>query len=63
MPTVSLYLSQEGEMLNNQVSALCFPRTTLPTNYDTLKQMDTAIVTKISAGYIAGGHILDMILL
>lgn len=57
MPTVLLYLSQEGKMLNNQVSALCFPCSTLPTDYDTLKQRDTVIVTKISAGYIAGGHL------
>lgn len=35
------YLSQEGEMLNNQMRALRFPRTTLPADYDTLKQRGT----------------------
>lgn len=48
MTTLLLYLSQEGKMLNNQMSALCFPGTALPTDYDTLKQRETNIVTKTS---------------
>lgn len=39
MTTQLIYLSQEGKMLNNQMRALCFPRTALPTDYDTLKQI------------------------
>lgn len=45
---VLLYLSQEGKMLNNQMSAFCFPCTALPTDYDTLKHRDTSLVTKAS---------------
>lgn len=41
MTKLLLYLSQEGKMLNNQMRALCFPSTALPTDYDTLKQRET----------------------
>lgn len=43
-----LYLSQESQMLNNQMSALCFPGTTLPTDDDTLKQKENNVLTKTS---------------
>lgn len=42
-----LYLSQEGKMLDNQMSALGFPSTALPTDYDTLKQRETNLVRNI----------------
>lgn len=40
------YLSQECQVLNNQVSTLCFPSTTFPTDDDTLKQNENNVVTK-----------------
>lgn len=56
------YLSQEGEMLNNQMCALRFPRTTLPADYDTLKQRDKEPlhylplrITSLSSDRV-GGH-------
>lgn len=42
------YLSQEGKMLNNQMSTLRFSSTALPTDYDTLKQKETNLLTKTS---------------
>lgn len=56
MTVLLLYLSQEGEMLNNQMSALCFPRTALPTDDDTLKQRETNLVTKSSKKYLDYSH-------
>lgn len=43
-----LYLSQEGKMLNNQMSTLRFSSTALPTDYDTLKQKEKNLLTKTS---------------
>lgn len=45
--TLLLNLSQEGKMLNNQVGTLCFPCTTLPADYNTLRQRETNVVAKI----------------
>lgn len=38
------YLSQECQMLNDQMSALGFPSTTFPTDDDTLKQNKNIVV-------------------
>lgn len=44
-----LYLSQKGEMLNNQVCAFRLPRAALPADDDALKQRRNCVILQQSA--------------
>lgn len=45
---VVLYLSQKGEMLNNQVCAFCLPRAALSADDDALKQRRIFVILSAS---------------
>lgn len=45
-----LYLSQKGEMLNNQMCALGLPRAALPADDDALEQRRGFIILQWSGG-------------